>query len=374
MSNKRDYYDVLGVQRGASGDDIKKAYRKLAMQYHPDRNKEAGATAKFKEINEAYEILSDEEKRSLYDRYGHAGVRNGSGAADFTGFTGFSDIFEDLFGGFARASGAAQRRAPRRGADLRQLLTITFEEAAFGAEKEVEIQRHDICDTCKGSGAEPGTQPKRCPQCNGSGEVRRMQQTILGAMVNVTTCERCNGEGEIVTTPCHECHGYKRVVKTHRLSITIEPGVDDNVSIRYSGQGEPGVNGGPPGNLYVQVKVKPHKFFRRHENDILLDVSINMAQAALGDEIVVPTLDGDTSFKIPAGTQTGKQFRLPEKGVPYLRRKGRGDEIVTVHVMTPTDLTEEQRKLFKQLAKTLGKEVVEQPKGFFDKMKDALGV
>jgi molecular chaperone DnaJ len=374
MSNKRDYYEVLGVQRGASSDDIKKAYRKLAMQYHPDRNKEAGATAKFKEINEAYEILSDEEKRSLYDRYGHAGVRNGSGAADFTGFTGFSDIFEDLFGGFARASGAAQRRAPRRGADLRQLLTITFEEAAFGVEKEVEIQRHDICDTCKGSGAEPGTQPKRCPQCNGSGEVRRMQQTILGAMVNVTTCERCNGEGEIVATPCHECHGYKRVVKTHRLSITIEPGVDDNVSIRYSGQGEPGVNGGPPGNLYVQVKVKPHKFFRRHENDILLDVFINMAQAALGDEIVVPTLDGDTSFKIPAGTQTGKQFRLPEKGVPYLRRKGRGDEIVTVHVMTPTDLTEEQRKLFKQLAKTLGKEVVEQPKGFFDKMKDAFGV
>lgn len=376
MSNKRDYYEVLGVQRGAGGDEIKKAYRKLAMQFHPDRNKEANATTKFKEINEAYEILSDEEKRSLYDRYGHAGVRNGSsGASDFTGFTGFSDIFEDLFGGFARAGGATQRRAPRRGADLRQLLTITFEEAAFGTEKELELQRHNVCDACKGSGAEPGTQPKRCPQCNGTGEVRRMQQTILGAMVNVTTCERCNGEGEIVTSPCRECHGYKHVVKTHKLTITVEAGVDDNVSIRYSGQGEPGVNGGPAGNLYVQVKVKPHKFFRRQENDILLDVSVNFAQAALGDEIVVPTLEGVLPFKIPAGTQTGKQFRITEKGVPYLRRKGRGDEIVTVHVMTPTELTEEQRKLFKQLSKTLGKEVVEQPnKGFLDKMKDALGV
>jgi molecular chaperone DnaJ len=375
MSNKRDYYEVLGVQRNASGDEIKKAYRKLAMQYHPDRNKEADATAKFKEINEAYEVLSDEEKRSLYDRYGHAGVRNGSGASDFTGFTGFSDIFEDLFGGFARASGAAQRRAPRRGADLRHLLTITFEEAVFGVEKEVEILRHDLCNNCRGSGAEPGTQPKRCPQCNGTGEVRRMQQTILGAMVNVSSCDRCNGEGEIVATPCHECRGYKRVQLTHKISVNIPAGVDDGTQIRLAGQGEPGMNGGPAGNLYVQLKVKPHKYFQRQENDVLLDVRINIAQAALGDEIIVPTLDGDMSFKIPAGTQTGKQFRLPEKGVPYLRRNGRGDEIVTVHVMTPIELTEEQRKLFKQLSKTLGKEVVAQPnKGFLDKMKNALGV
>jgi molecular chaperone DnaJ len=373
MSNgKRDYYDVLGVPRNASAEEIKRAYRRLAMQFHPDRNKDGDASVRFKEVNEAYEILSDGEKRQIYDRYGHAGPRGFS--QDFSGFSGFGDIFEDLFGGFAR-SGAAQRRAPRRGADLRHMLTISFEEAVFGVDKEIELTRSDTCPVCQGSGAEPGTQPKRCPQCNGTGEVRRMQQTILGSMVNVSTCDRCNGEGEIVTTPCHECRGYKRVQTQHKLTVQIPAGVDDGTQIRLAGQGEPGMQSGPPGNLYVQLKVKPHKYFHRQDNDVMLDVRINFAQAALGDEITVPTLDGDVPLKVPAGTQTGKTFTLQDKGVPYLRRNGRGDQLVTVHVTTPENLTETQRKLLKELSKTLGKEVIEQHRqGIIDKVKDAFGV
>jgi molecular chaperone DnaJ len=375
MSDKRDYYEVLSVSKTAAPEEIKRAYRKLAMQYHPDRNKDEEAAARFKEINEAYEVLHDVEKRQLYDRYGHAGLRgNNGGGSDFSGFAGFGDIFEDLFGGFGR-SGASQRRAPRRGADLRHLLNLTFEEAIFGVDKEIEVTRSDTCPVCQGTGAEPGTQPKRCPQCNGAGEVRRMQQTILGAMVNVSTCDRCNGEGELVSTPCHECRGYKRVQSTHRMTVQVPAGVDDGTQIRLAGQGEPGINGGPSGNLYVQLKVKQHKHFQRQENDILLEVRINYAQAALGDEIMVPTLDGETTLKIPAGTQTGKTFTLADKGVPFLRRSGRGDELVTVHVMTPESLTDDQRKLLKQLGKTLGKEIIEQPaKGILDKVKDAFGV
>lgn len=374
MSNKRDYYEILGLPRAASGEEIKRAYRKLAMQYHPDRNKDDNAASKFKEINEAYEVLHDGEKRQLYDRFGHAGIKTNGGAQDFSGFAGFGDIFEDLFGGFGRTS-ASQRRAPRRGADLRHVLAIAFEEAVFGVETEIELTRSDTCGTCRGSGAEPGTQPKRCPQCNGTGEVRRVHQTILGSMVNVSTCDRCNGEGEVVTTPCHECRGYKRVQHTIKLTVQVPAGVDDGTQIRLAGQGEPGVNGGPAGNLYVQLKVKPHKYFQRQDNNILLDVQINFAQAALGDEMLVPTLDGDLTLKIPAGTQTGKTFTLADKGVPFLRRNGRGDQLVTAHVMTPENLSEPQRKLLKELAKTLGKEVIEQPsKGILDKVKDAFGV
>src|SRR5512143_3544324 len=261
MNEKRDYYDILGVQRNASGEEIKRAYRKLAMQYHPDRNRDDDASTKFKEINEAYEILHDGEKRQIYDRYGHAGVRGAGGPQDFSGFGGFSDIFEEFFG-FGRTN-ATQRRAPRRGADLRTMLTLSFEEAISGCEKEVEVTHSDTCPVCQGSGAEPGTTPKRCPQCNGTGEVRRMQQTILGSLVNVSTCDRCNGEGEIVATPCHECRGYKRVQRDHKITVQVPAGVDDGTQIRLAGQGEPGAYGGPAGNLYVQLKVKEHKFFRR---------------------------------------------------------------------------------------------------------------
>ncbi len=370
MSAKRDYYDVLGVGRSASQDEIKKAYRQLARQYHPDVNKSPDAEARFKEINEAYQVLSDQEKRATYDRFGHSGVQGRWG--DFSnfgfGFGGFTDIFEDLFGFGPRTR---TRRTPQRGADLRYDLTISFEEAVFGCERELEIPRYETCPRCRGSGAEPGTTPIRCPQCNGTGEVRRTQQSIFGSFINVSACPRCGGEGEIVTTPCSECRGQKHVRVTRAISIKVPAGVDNGTQIRLAGEGEHGVYGGPPGNLYVVVSVKPHRYFRRQDNHIILELAINVAQAALGDEVMVPTLEGEEKLVIPVGTQTGKVFRLRGKGVPYLRRNGRGDQLVIVQVAIPTDLTDEQKRLFKDLAKTLGKEVIPQEeKGFFEKMMD----
>ncbi|MFQ5814212.1 MAG: molecular chaperone DnaJ [Anaerolineae bacterium] len=372
MSPKRDYYDVLGVGRSASQDEVKKAYRRLARQYHPDVNKSPDAEAKFKDINEAYEVLSDQEKRATYDRFGHSGVQGRWGDfSDFGfGFGGFSDIFGDLFGFGPRTR---TRRAPRRGTDLRYNLTISFEEAVFGCEKELDIPRYETCPRCRGSGAEPGTSPIRCPQCNGTGEVRRTQQSILGSFINVSTCPRCGGEGEIVTTPCSECRGQKRVRVTRTISVKVPAGVDDGTKIRLAGEGEPGTRGGPPGNLYVVLSVKPHRYFRRQDNNIILELAINVAQAALGDEVMVPTMDGEDKLAIPAGTQTGKVFRLRGKGVPYLRRNGRGDQLVIVQVATPTDLSDKQKQLFKDLGKTLGKEVIPQEeKGLLEKIVDFL--
>jgi len=372
MSAKRDYYDVLGVGRSASQDEIKKAYRGLARQYHPDVNKSPDAEARFKEINEAYQVLSDQEKRATYDRFGHSGVQGRWGdVGDFGfGFGGFGDIFEDLFGFGPRTR---TRRAPSRGADLRYDLTISFEEAIFGCDRELEIPRYETCPRCRGSGAEPGTSPIRCPQCNGTGEVRRTQQSIFGSFINVTTCPRCGGEGEVVNTPCGECRGQKRVRVTRTISAKVPAGVDNGTQIRLAGEGEPGVYGGPPGNLYVIVSVKPHRYFRRQDNNIILELAINVAQAALGDEVMVPTLDGDEILVIPAGTQTGKVFRLRGKGVPYLRRNGRGDQLVIVQVAIPTDLSDEQKRLFKDLARTLGKEVIPQEeKGLLEKIMDFL--
>ncbi len=375
MSSKRDYYDVLGVGRSASQDEIKKAYRGLARQYHPDVNKSPDAEAKFKEINEAHEVLSDQEKRATYDRFGHSGVQGrwGDGGesryGDF-GFGGFGDIFGDLFGFGPRTR---SRRAPRRGTDLRYDLTISFEEAVFGCEKELEIPRYEACPRCHGSGAEPGTSPIRCPQCNGAGEVRRTQQSILGSFINVSTCPRCQGEGEIVNTPCSECRGQKRVRVTRTISVKVPAGVDDGTQIRLAGEGEPGVWGGPTGNLYVVLSVKPHRYFRRQDNNVILELAINVAQAALGDQVMVPTLDGDEILVIPAGTQTGKVFRLRARGVPYLRRNGRGDQLVIVQVAIPTDLSDKQKQLFKDLGKTLGKEVIPQEeKGLLEKIVDFL--
>jgi molecular chaperone DnaJ len=375
MAEKRDYYQVLGVPRTANADELKKAYRRLARQYHPDVNKSPEAEEQFKEINEAYEVLSDDQKRAAYDRFGHAGVQGttGTGYSGFGGF-GFEDIFEEFFSGFGMGSRRRARRAPRRGADLQHDLTISFEEAAFGCEKEIEIVRHETCSRCRGSGAEPGTQPMRCPQCDGTGEVRQVQQSILGSFVNVSTCPRCRGSGEVITTPCSQCHGHKVVQTPRTLSVKIPPGVDDRMRIRLAGEGEPGTLGGPPGNLYIFVSVKPHAYFRRRDSDVLLELAINVAQATLGDEVTIPTLDGDISLKIPAGTQSGKVFRLRGKGVPRLRRNGRGDQLVIVQVAIPTGLTDEQRQLFQELSKTLGKEVIPQTeKGLFDKVKEALG-
>jgi molecular chaperone DnaJ len=373
MVNKRDYYEVLGVGRGASQEEIKRSYRRLARQYHPDVNKSPEAEARFKEINEAYEILSDEQKRAMYDRFGHAGPRAG-GIDDF-GFGGFADIFDDLFAGFGTGfgmrTGAAARRGPRRGADLRYDLPLSFEEAIFGCEKILGVERLEPCPRCKGTGAEPGTQPIRCPQCNGTGEVRR----VLGPLISVTPCPRCQGEGEVVTTLCSDCKGNKQVRRSRKLEFKVPPGVDDGTRIRLSGEGELGIRGGPPGDLYVFLKVRPHRYFRRKDYDLYLDLSINVAQAALGDAVQVPTLEDKEEMALPAGTQSGDTFRIRGKGVPLLRRNGRGDLLVTIHVRTPVNLTEEQRILFQELGQTLGKEVTPQSgKTFFDKVKDAFGV
>jgi molecular chaperone DnaJ len=337
-------------------------------------NKSPDAEAQFKEINEAYEVLSDREKRAMYDRFGHAGPQAGFGGyGDFGGFGGIEDIFESFFGGMR--TGTSARRGPARGADLRYDLSITFEEAVFGCEKEIVVPRHEVCPQCQGSGAEPGTQPIRCPQCNGTGEVRRQQQTILGSFIQVTTCPRCQGEREIVTTPCTQCRGQKVVQVERTISVRIPAGVDNGTRIRLAGEGEPGHRGGPAGNLYVELQVQSHDYFRREDTNILLELDINVAQAALGDKIKVPTLDGDEELSIPAGTQTGELFKLRGKGVPYLRRNGRGDQLVMVHVLTPIKLTKKQKQLLTELGSTLGKEVVHQPeKGLFAKVREMIGI
>jgi molecular chaperone DnaJ len=375
-TTKRDYYEVLGVARGASEDELKRAFRKLARQYHPDVNKLPEAEVRFKEIGEAYEVLSDPQKRHIYDQFGHAGLdsQGYGGFQGFEGFGSFADIFEQfdtLFGGAARGR---TRRSPQRGADLRYDLTITFGEAVFGTEKTLEIPRFETCGVCKGSGAAPNTEPTVCPQCKGSGEMRRVQQSVFGQFVNVTTCGRCHGEGRIISTPCHDCHGQGRVHKTRKLTVKIPGGVDSGQQIRLSGEGESGPKGGPAGNLYVVLEVKPHRFFKREGSDIFFELPICFAQAALGDQVEVPTIDGSEMLTVPAGTQTGKTFRLREKGIPHLRGMGRGDEYVTVRVRTPTQLSPRERYLFEELAKLEEHQIKPNERGFFDKVKDSLGI
>ena len=377
--DKRDYYEVLGVPRDADENAIKSAYRKLARQYHPDVSKATDAGERFKVINEAYEVLSDPEKRGVYDRYGRAATQGGfgqGGGSPFGGFGGFgdiSDIFDEFFGGgFGGRSN--RQRGPARGNDLRYDLEITFQEAVFGVEKELEVPRLETCSHCGGSGAEPGTTPIRCPQCNGSGEIRRAQQTILGQFVNVTACPRCNGEGEIVTTPCTVCKGQKRVRVTRKLAVSIPAGVDDDMRIRLAGEGEPGDRGGPAGNLYVLLHVKPHGLFQRQDNDILLDLPVNIVQASLGAEVDVPTLDGPTKLTIPAGTQNGTVFRLKGKGVPVLRSNRRGDQLITARVVVPVKLNEKQRKMLKELGDSLGIESLNKDtRSVLEKILDAVG-
>ncbi len=374
MNNKRDYYDILGVGRGDGEEQIRQAYRRLAREYHPDVSTAPDAEDRFKEINEAYEVLSDREKRALYDRFGRAGPQ-GTGWPDFGGFGDFTSIFEDLFTGFGMGTRARRaRRAPQRGADLRYDLKLEFEEAVFGTEKELEITRHETCPRCEGSGAEPGTTPIRCPQCNGTGEVRRTQQSILGSFVSVTTCPRCQGEGEIVTSPCSECRGQKRVRAARTMVITIPPGVDDGTRIRLAGEGQPGVYGGPTGNLYVVLHVLEHPIFKRRDSDILTEERINIAQAALGTEINAQTIDGSMELRIPPGTQSGHVFRLRGRGVPKMRRPDRrGDHYITVRVVVPTQLTQRQQELLTELGQSLGSDKLGKEKGFFDKVLDVIG-
>ena len=370
MSARRDFYEILGVPRNASQSEIKRAYRRLARQCHPDVSDSPDAEARFKEINEAYQVLNDPQKRANYDRFGRADV-GGFGDIDF-GF-GFSDIFEDFFGFGMRPRGPRTRA--QRGSDLRYDLTLEFEEAAFGCEKEIELSRLDTCPRCNGTGAEPGTEPIRCPECNGTGEVRHVRQSLFGSFVNVVTCPRCHGEGEVVVTACGECRGNKRVRVIKTLQVTIPAGVDSGLRLRLDGEGEAGLWGGLPGNLYVHLSVRKHRYFKRQDSNILLELPVNVAQAALGDEVEVPTLEGTTTLSIPAGTQTGETFRLKKKGIPHLRGDGRGDQLITVYVVTPTNLTEEQQELLKRLSKTLGKEVIPQSeKGFLDRLRDAINL
>ncbi len=352
MTVKRDYYEVLGVGRDATDEEIKSAFRRLAFKYHPDHNHDDRGE-KFKEINEAYEVLSDADKRAAYNHYGH-GSTEGAFGRGFDGFDfnfgGFGDIFDAFFGG----ANTAARHAPQRGADLSCQLTLSFEEAAFGCEKEITVTRTEACASCSGSGSRAGSQPSRCPTCGGSGQVRRVQQSLFGRFVNATVCNECQGEGRVIGDPCPQCRGTGRLKQRRGIVIEIPPGVDDGSEIHLAGEGEVGVRGGSPGELHVALSVSKHEFFIRDADDIIFELPVNFAQAALGAEVEVPTLDGKSKLKIPPGSQTDKTFRLKGKGIHHLRSNGRGDQLVRLFVSTPDSLTKEQRQLFEELARTLG--------------------
>jgi len=351
MPTKRDYYEVLGIPRNATDEEIKRAFRKLAFKYHPDHNRDDNAGEKFKEVNEAFEVLSDPDKRAAYNRFGHGGAEGffGRGFEGFD-FTGFGDIFDAFFGGVTTAT----RQAPQRGADLHYNTTITFEDAALGCEKEINILRTENCSLCQGIGCKPGSQPTRCRSCNGNGQVRRVQQSIFGRFTNITTCPQCHGEGRIITEPCPQCRGTGKKKRQRSISVKIPAGVDEDSQIRLRGEGQAGTRGGPSGNLYITLAIEQHEFFKRDGDNIIYELPINFAQAALGTEVEVPTLDGKTKLKLPPGSQTGKVFRLKNKGIPHLHRRGRGDQLVTLLVITPDSLTKKQRHLFQELADTLG--------------------
>lgn len=370
---KRDYYEVLGVGRNAGSDEIRRSYRRLARQYHPDVSKEPDAELRFKEITEAYEVLNDSERRTLYDRFGHAGVQNGGPGVGFEGGPfgfGIDSLFENLFGG-----GRTARRGPRRGSDLRYHMVLEFEEAIFGTEKEIEVSRQTACSRCNGARSEPGSQPARCPVCAGSGEIRRTQSSFLGQFVSVSECERCHGQGSIILDPCKECHGQGSVRVARKLAVRVPAGIDEGFHLRLAGEGEGGEPGAPAGDLFVEFSIKPHPLYRRLGQDVYLEMPVNMVQAALGDKVEVPTVDGPVELKIEPGTQSGDTVRLRGKGVPNLRGSGRGDQIVSYSVIIPRNLTEKQRHLLRELGDTLD---VPQPehseRGFLEKLRDAFGL
>lgn len=372
--SKRDYYEVLGLDKNANEQDIKKAYRKLAKEYHPDLNPDnEKAEQKFKEANEAYEILKDPNKKTRYDRFGHEGV-NGQAGGYQQGFGGFGDIFDDIFDMFGGGFSNGKRKAgPKKGADLKYRVTIDFEEAAFGVDKEIKIRRTEDCSTCQGTGAKPGTSKTTCSKCSGTGEVKYAQQTPFGQFVRVGTCDECNGLGEKIDTPCTHCHGSGKEQKVKSLNVKIPAGVDTGSMIPLRGEGESGEKGGPRGDLYIYIEVNPHEIFHREGNNVICNYAISFAQAALGAEVQVPTLDGKVKYTIPAGTQSGTVFRLKNKGIQNIRGYGRGDQYVKVNVVVPEKLTERQQELLQEFAKESGENVNESKKGFFDKVKDALG-
>lgn len=378
---KRDYYEVLGVQKNATADELKKAYRKLALKYHPDRNKgNAEAEEKFKEINEAYSVLSDETKRSQYDQLGpdafeQAQQGGGAGGNPFGGFGGFSgsgmdDIFDMFFGGQGGRGGRASNAGPRRGADLRFDLEISFEEAAFGVEKEINLYRDETCDHCHGTGAEPGSKIETCPECHGSGYVRFTQNTMFGQMVNERPCSKCHGEGKIVSEPCKECRGKGTKKKNKHLKVKVPAGVDNGSRLRVASEGEAGTKGGSSGDLYVYLYVKQHKFFDRDGTTIICEVPINIVQATLGAEVKIPTLDGQVTMKVPEGTQPGKVMRLKGKGIPSLRGGMRGDQLVRIKVVVPTKLNDKQKDALRAFEAISKDNINPEEKSFLNKIKN----
>lgn len=381
MADKRDYYEVLGVSKGASDDEIKKAHRKLAKKYHPDLNRDnPEAAEKFKELNEAYEVLSDKDKRAKYDQFGFAGVdpNYGAGQGGFGGgFGGFDmgdlgDIFGSFFGGgFGGSSSRSRRNAPQRGETLQQRIMLSFEEAAFGCEKEITINRTESCDECGGTGAEKGTSVETCSNCHGSGVVMQTQRTPLGMFQTQGACPNCRGTGKIIRKPCKKCGGTGKMRKSRTLKVNIPAGIDDGQSIQLRGQGNAGVNGGSSGDVIVTISIRPHPLFTRDGNNVICEIPISFPQAALGDTLQVPTIDGKVEYTIPEGTQTGTVFRLRGKGIQNVNGRGRGDQYVRVNIEVPTHLTDHQKHLLRDFEASTTDENQTQRKGFWDKVKDA---
>lgn len=372
MANK-DYYEVLGLQKGASDDDIKKAFRKLAIKYHPDKNQgNKEAEEKFKEINEAYQVLSDPEKKSHYDQFGTAdfnGAGGFQGGFDFSDMGGFGDIFESFFGG--GFSQGRRKNGPQRGADVEYNLNLTFEEAVFGVEKEISIHKHENCETCSGSGAKPGTSPKTCDKCNGTGQMKVQRNTPLGSFVSVNTCDKCGGKGKVISDPCPTCRGTGKERKLRKIKINVPAGVDTGNVIPLRGHGEHGNNGGPPGDLYVNLRVSAHPQFKRKGFDIYIDRHISFAKATIGCELKVPTVDGEVKYEVPQGTQPGTVFRLKGKGVPRVNSSGRGDQYVNIIVDIPKTLNEKQKEALRLFIEASGDAHEDSKKSFMDKLKDS---
>ncbi len=380
MAEKRDYYEVLGLSKGASDEEIKKSYRKLAKQYHPDLHPgDKECEDKFKEIGEAYEVLSDADKKAKYDQFGHATFdpNSGFGGGAYGGFGGFDDlgdilgnIFGGGFGGFGGSGGGARRNAPRKGENVHVNLSVSFEEAAFGCSKEINIPRIEDCEDCKGSGCKEGSSPETCSECHGTGSVRVQQRTPFGMMQSQTQCPKCGGTGKIIKDPCPTCSGKGKVRRQRKLSVNIPAGIDDGQTISLRGQGHAGLNGGPSGDLLITISVKAHALFERDGASVLFELPISFVQATLGAEIEVPTIDGKVKYTIPEGTQTGTVFRLKGKGIPYLNGSSRGDQYVTVYIVTPKNLNKEQKELLREFGKATGEdEGVKSGGGFFDKKK-----
>ena len=376
--NKRDYYEILGVQKGATEEEIKKAYKKMARKYHPDLNPgDKEAEEKFKEVNEAYEVLSDSEKKARYDQFGFAGVdpNFGAGGGGYGGGAGFDfgdlgDIFGSFFGGgFGGGQTRRNPNAPQRGESIRMNLTISFEEAAFGCEKELELDRYESCETCHGSGAAPGTSPETCPDCGGSGVVQTRRQTPMGVFASTAPCSRCGGRGKIIKEPCKDCRGSGMVRRRRKIQASVPAGIDNGQTISIRGQGHAGKNGGPAGDLLVTITVRPHELFRREGTSVLCEAPITFPQAVLGAELEIPTIDGKVKYDIPEGTQSGTTFRLKGKGIPALNGRGRGDQYVTVYIETPRNLNREQKEALKKFAEAVGENNYEERKSFFRKFK-----